>query len=291
MYYVVTTQTTTNELIPYNWDKTNKTLLIYNRVPKCGSGTMLKIFDRLSVRNNFTLKGYLMYSRYKPTKEQEENAAQYVMTMPRPACLVKHFFYINFTEFNLPKPMYINMIREPVEMWISSYYFEQMVPSGYRQNPQNLNNITAEFVDCFSKGVSKCRVLHGAKEQKKLSIPYICGNQPFCLTIGSKEALQRAKYVAEKEYAIIGVLEEFNITLQLMEYFLPEYFRGALKIQTEDRRNAKSHMVDRSKVEDKLTEIKSELRKNLTLEYEFYYFVKQRLFWQYDIMKNIYIKS
>ena len=36
-----------------------------------------------------------------------------------------------------------------------------------------------------------------------------------------KEALQRAKRVAETAYSVVGIVEEFNITLAVMEAYLP----------------------------------------------------------------------
>ena len=36
-----------------------------------------------------------------------------------------------------------------------------------------------------------------------------------------KEALQRAKRVAETVYSVVGIVEEFNITLAVMEAYLP----------------------------------------------------------------------
>ena len=36
-----------------------------------------------------------------------------------------------------------------------------------------------------------------------------------------QEALQRAKRVAETSYSVIGIVEEFNITLAVMEAYLP----------------------------------------------------------------------
>ena len=34
-------------------------------------------------------------------------------------------------------------------------------------------------------------------------------------------ALQRAKYVVEQQYSVVGLLEEFNVSLAVMEAYLP----------------------------------------------------------------------
>lgn len=36
---------------------------------------------------------------------------------------VKHVCYTNFTKFNLPTPIYINLVRDPIERIISWFYY------------------------------------------------------------------------------------------------------------------------------------------------------------------------
>ena len=45
--------------------------------------------------------------------------------------------------------------------------------------------------------------------------------------IGNVEALQAAKYNLEKHYAVVGVLEELNKTLTVLEHYVPRFFKGA----------------------------------------------------------------
>ena len=42
--------------------------------------------------------------------------------------------------------------------------------------------------------------------------------------------MRRAMYNVEKHYAVVGVLEEFNKTLIVLEHFLPTFFKGALDL-------------------------------------------------------------
>jgi len=55
----------------------------------------------------------------------------------------------------------------------------------------------------------------------------ICNNfRPFN-TIG---ALQRAKKSVERHYAVVGVLEDLNSTLTVLENYIPLFFRGATQV-------------------------------------------------------------
>lgn len=42
--------------------------------------------------------------------------------------------------------------------------------------------------------------------------------------------MQKAKENVEKYYAVVGVLEELNMTLTVLEHYLPKFFAGALDV-------------------------------------------------------------
>lgn len=43
-------------------------------------------------------------------------------------------------------------------------------------------------------------------------------------------ALERAKMAVEKHYAVVGVLEDVNTTLTVLENYIPRFFRGATDV-------------------------------------------------------------
>lgn len=52
------------------------------------------------------------------------------------------------------------------------------------------------------------------------------GHRPFN-TVG---ALEKAKYAVESQYAVVGVLEDLNMTLSVLENYIPRFFRGASQV-------------------------------------------------------------
>ena len=52
-----------------------------------------------------------------------------------------------------------------------------------------------------------------------------CGHEPFCAEFGSELALQVAKENVEKHYAVVGLVENINGTLKVLENELPEIFK------------------------------------------------------------------
>ena len=42
--------------------------------------------------------------------------------------------------------------------------------------------------------------------------------------------MRKAKENVEKHYAVVGVLEELNKTLTVLEHYVPRFFKGALDV-------------------------------------------------------------
>lgn len=49
-------------------------------------------------------------------------------------------------------------------------------------------------------------------------------------------AMQKAKRTVESEYAVVGTWEDTNITLTVLEHYIPRYFRNA-KVAYYRKRN------------------------------------------------------
>lgn len=172
------------------------------------------------------------------------------------------------------------------------------------------------FKHCLKTKGNNCYFRNEGKYD--LSIPYFCGNKKKCrlkqatfliivlrnsffCKISSKLnddwALQTAKNNCERYYPVVGVLEEFNATLDALEQRLPLYFKSAKKLYHRDllgmfsKQKAKVKHVFFSENYKKgkkkqliITEdIRSYLKTVLVKEYEFYDWVKMRLFQQLKI--------
>lgn len=53
---------------------------------------------------------------------------------------------------------------------------------------------------------------------------------PFRRPFNSPEALQKAKRAVEENYAVVGVLEDLNTTLTVLEHYVPRFFRGVSQV-------------------------------------------------------------
>ena len=68
--------------------------------------------------------------------------------------------------------------------------------------------------------------------------PYFCGNDERCRVFGNTWALQNAKENIEKHFSVVGLLEEREKTMAVLENEIPDYFKGALKWYHSDQGNS-----------------------------------------------------
>lgn len=74
--------------------------------------------------------------------------------------------------------------------------------------------------------ITSARELATIKKKKSCAIYISCLHSPFN-TVG---ALERAKFAVEQQYAVVGVLEDFNTTLSVLEKYVPRFFEGVRDI-------------------------------------------------------------
>ncbi|XP_065079844.1 heparan sulfate 2-O-sulfotransferase pipe [Ochlerotatus camptorhynchus] len=268
-------------------------IIFFNRVPKVGSQTFMELLRRLAIRNEYTFHRDVVQRleviRLSPDRQQE--LAEMVTDLPMPSVYVKHVCYTNFTRFGLPMPIYVNMVRDPVERIISWYYYvrapwyfverKQAFPDLPLPDPRWLKK---DFETCVLQGDPECTYAQGAIHEgigdHRRQTLFFCGHDEQCLPFNSQGALERAKYAVESQYAVVGVLEDFNTTLAVLERYVPKFFSGATSVYfNEVNLLAK---INKNNFKPPVShEIKELVRRNFTREIEFYQFCKQRLYKQY----------
>ena len=108
--------------------------------------------------------------------------------------------------------------------------------------------------------------------RSELLLSYFCGYGPGCSDPEDVSALQRAKAAVEEQYSVVGIVEMRNISLAVMEAYLPRWFRRATVLQEKE---SKREMVNSHPEPGRHT--RSELMRRLRLDYNFYHFCVQRL--------------
>lgn len=275
----------------YNNTKNHKKLtLMFNRVPKVGSQSTMELLRSLSYRNGFT------FHRDRPQKSEnikmtvreQKRLVKLVDVFRPPSVYVKHVCYINFTQFNATQPIYVNMVRDPVERAISWYYYvrapwyfverKQAFPELPLPSSQWLRK---DFETCVANGDKECQYTEGGERPDFAQLTeFFCGQDKGCTGFNTEEAMQKAKENVEKHYSVVGILEEINMTLTVLEHYVPRFFKGAKRIYWEgmNKFSKVNKNIYKPKVDSKTKDI---VRRNFTREIEFYNFCKDRLYKQY----------
>jgi len=276
-----------------NTRKAKKDILFFNRVPKVGSQTTMELLKSLSIKNKFhyhkdrTQK----VETIKLTMSEEKKLSQLVNTFRPPSVYVKHVCFSNFSKFDLDMPIYVNMVRDPVERVISWYYYvrapwyfverKRAFPDLPLPNP---NWLRKDFETCVGTNDPECRYIPGQRRDgfgdHRRQTMFFCGHADDCTGFNTEIAMRKAKENVEKHYAVVGVLEELNKTLTVLEHYVPRFFKGAKdvywnEIQIFSRINRNIYKPPVAE------ETKDIVRKNFTRELEFFDFCKQRLHKQY----------
>jgi len=315
-------------------------VLIFNRVPKCASSTMNEILETLADINRFTHNSWRIFWSKQLTIPEEEDFINSVYqsvkpTTPPPSqqqqlrtpsqqlsqlqrqkqqllALDRHVYFVQTEDYRQTPvdPVWINMVRDPVDRFVSLFYFLRS-----KKRWQDKEEVPPE--EWFSKDMSQC-VLSGDLEcqfsgdlryLKEHQLTFFCGSALECKRVGSRAALQKAKYNAEKYYSVIGVSEDLESSLAVMESYLPKFFKGATQAYQQmslaaARQKAESaaaaayglrHRFGRlhslflgggggsfranstPNKKELSAEARAVLKANMTLDYEFYEFVTQRL--------------
>jgi len=207
-------------------------VVLYNRIPKTGSTTFTNAvaYDLASINGfnvihvNLTTKGSSNRNRYVMSMLDQSSLAGNITTWTEkhPAFYHGHLAFVDFTRFGHPNPIYINIIREPLERFISYYYFLQYGDDyrvGLKRSRAGKNET---FDGCFRRRGRDCDL-----KQMWLQIPYFCGTASFCTEPGNAEALEQAKWNMRHHYLIVGTTERMESMIRVLERLLPTFFNGA----------------------------------------------------------------
>ncbi|XP_016998121.2 heparan sulfate 2-O-sulfotransferase pipe isoform X5 [Drosophila takahashii] len=268
-------------------------LVVFNRPTRVDSEQMLPLFRQLAAMNdiNVVLNGPVRTMNRTRTEKEQLTESEWANELESGSIYMAHSNWLDFASFGFKKPIYISLVKDPIDRMVTDFYkrrswvkraiYRRMYP-GRRERPDEWYQ--QSFNECVKSGNPEClfvqfSVADYIQDFKRQSL-YFCGNEPDCLPFNSNYAIQIAKQRVEREYSVVGTFEERNITLTVLEKYIPRFFNHARflyklhskSIRNRNRNNRKPHIDP---------DVREMVRRNFTNEYEFYYFCKQRLYKQY----------
>ncbi|XP_029281553.1 uronyl 2-sulfotransferase a isoform X1 [Cottoperca gobio] len=256
--------------------------VVYNRVGKCGSRTVVILLRLLAEKHQFNLVSSDIHNKTRLTKHEQVDLMKNISNIPQPFLYTRHVHFLNFTRFRIEQPVYINIIRDPINRFLSNYFFRRF---GDWRGEQNHLIRTPGMKDderyldinvCILENYPEC-----SNPRVFYIIPYFCGQHPQCREPGVW-ALERAKQNVLENYLLVGILEELEDVLLLLERLLPHYFTGVLNIYKSPDYKKMGNMTGTVRKHTPTLEALQVLYHRMRYEYEFYNFIRD----QFHLMKK-----
>uniref|UniRef100_A0A673JSR5 Uronyl 2-sulfotransferase-like n=1 Tax=Sinocyclocheilus rhinocerous TaxID=307959 RepID=A0A673JSR5_9TELE len=230
--------------------------VIYNRVGKCGSRTVVLLLRILAEKHQFNLLSSDIHNKTRLTKHEQVDLMRNISTIPQPFLYTRHVHFLNFTRFRLEQPVYINIIRDPINRFLSNYFFRRF---GDWRGEQNHLVRTPQM-----------------KDDER----YLVREINVCKISSVKEpdvwAVERAKQNVIENFLLVGILEELEDVLLLLERLLPHYFSDVLSIYKSPEFWKMGNLTGTVKKHMPSLEALQVLYQRMKYEYDFYNFVRDQ---------------
>ncbi|XP_077994542.1 uronyl 2-sulfotransferase-like [Glandiceps talaboti] len=249
----------------------NETRVIFNRVSKVGSRSLLNVIMRLSQKLNFKRERSPVFVKVYLNETGERIFTKEIEVLEPPFIYDRHLDYVDFEKHGSKNPTWINLTRDPVSRLVSFYYYTRFGDSfSVPEWTGAAEDFNQTFDDCVLKNKFEC-----STENTFRVVPYFCGQVDECRT-PSKWAIEQAKKNVVEKFLFVGITEDFNSTLVVLERLLPQFFEGALESYKVTLTSIRDQFKSKSKKEPSEEALKVQ-RERMALEVEFYEFVKARM--------------
>jgi len=279
----------------------NSTVLVYNRINKSGSTSMTRLFLSLSKMNRF-----LLLTGIGPTVSRDDALTwiqqrymvpHAVWKMARLFCdqihdrgvFMRLMYYEDYSRYGC-RVRYFTQVRDPVDRFISRFNFNRdlvdenqwMRSAKFYVNQQKERHgsnmtrcITNKLPECVYQGtVPQYQRLYRADSQ----ITWFCGTSEACRTLGHPDSVQLAIANIERDFLVVGVLEEMEKTIVVMECLMPEFLTGLGQLWADNQVHANTAHAEHDAVGEEARKI---LKDELENEYILYHYIRRRLEDQY----------
>lgn len=222
-------------LLPFRTPYTGETcrpsdpqIIVYNRIPKAGSTTLISLLTKLSTDNGYQLVLPMPYYDHAAAREAIISALQ----TGTKTIVCNHF---NFPELIYSdKVAYVNVMRDPVDRCASYYYYTR-----YGDRHRDLKKETIEqygnatLDECASRPSEELgSCLNCNPVTQALAF---CGREDGPCADAAPDQILRQAWDNVRSHYFVGVTEDLNGTAEVLEARFPTFFNGMAQLMAETK--------------------------------------------------------
>ena len=192
-------------------------ILFFIRLPKCASTSFVDLLLRLSKLSDFFVE-FNPSGAYNWREEEKLSVSRQCsrrLLIKKKLVYARHFYFIDFAEFGIESFTYVTIIRNPIDRVVSSYLYYHF---SSRQHIQEL--LKPEH---RNESLSTCLLHQHEGCTHNLVTKYFCGHTVWC-KLGDKRALDTAKHNLRNHFAVVGIMEDMQLSMEVMRRVLPQFF-------------------------------------------------------------------
>jgi len=179
-----------------NTKKADVNIIFFTRCAKVGSESLLELFQDMEKLNNLNVDptGPRKQTQHQMNTIEQHELAKFITNLGEGGVYVLHTSWIDFERFHLPKPIYINLVRDPVERVISWFFYERGSYKNaiyFRKFPDKPIRSAAwfkkDFNVCVRSGDPECQYVPFTIKDKVRNFMrqslFFCGHHEDCLYV------------------------------------------------------------------------------------------------------------
>lgn len=178
--------------------------LVFLHIPKTAGTTLSQIIER-----QYHPRAIVNICNSEQNLEQIDRLKSLSSSQQKKIKFIEGHTFLGWDEL-LPQPCaYFTLLRNPIERFISNYYYILKNPNHSLHQSLREQQITLkDFASCSGEDNYQTRCLARTIGEKDLNI-----NEAEC----NREMLDRAKRNLRENCAVVGIVEEFDRTLLLLK--------------------------------------------------------------------------
>lgn len=239
-------------------------IIVFFAVPKTGSRSVSNPFNMLYTSTD------RMY-QIVPAEDRvsSESLTSYLTKMP-PATFVRgHFPIVNLPRNYVP----ISVLRDPLERFISEFNFVKHGDGQIGTERIKIHD-QPEFELSIDECVRRKGLFCSRESVATYTLKFFCGYDPKC-AVANEWTYKQAVDNVEDKFLMVGITEDLNSTMELIEILLPNMSKGVVSIYHEKQKLKRGTYITH-RTENPSPRIRARLRKMMYWEYKFYHHVKMK---------------